>query len=813
MSHVLLRHGDRPAERGTRHRGACEASPQSNVLRGLTRGLAGAFIVVATLVGTAGPARAQQVKIGGFDKLTVYTQEKLGDKHYLFTGSVELERGDTTIFADTVEYFEDDDRAIATGNVVVIQGANRIAADRAEFNTHTQLGTFYRASGIATVRQGRQRSPAGGISVPQTNLDNDVYYFGETVEKVGVKKYKITNGGFSTCVQPTPRWDLTADTIILSIDHYTLLKQALLNVKGVPLMYLPILYYPTKDEDRATGFLIPTYGISTIKGQTIHNAFFWAINRSQDATFLYDWFSKAGAGTGGEYRYNMGGGSDGRLTAYSLDQKATTVTNADSSTFERAGLRSFTVNGSANQPLPHRFRARATVDYFSSFQTNQTFYTDVNYATNNTRRYSANVYGILAGITVNGLFDRFESFYPGASDSTNSQVQGTSPRISLTRGERPLFGNAVYFGASGEVNRIDRLTKADDRIVPNGDHSLSRFDFAPQIRYPFKRFPFLTVNSTVAWRETYWSRSLDTTDSTGQTLLDGNVERHYATMAAQVVGPVLTRIWNTPDNGYAEKFKHTIEPVFTVQRTTAIDNYARLVKIDSTDSIFGDNTSLVYGLNNRFYAKRKVGTISQAQEILALEIVQTYYSNAGASRVDTSYSTSQTAQADSNFSPISVNLRAIPGQSVNASVRAEVDGRYKALRQLSANTNVNWRQQLLVSGGWSRSFYIAKLDGYNNRDALTNWLNSQATLQTRDRRYGAIYSFNYDIKKSAMLQQRISGFYNAQCCGIAAEYQRYNYSGLASYLVPADHRFFLSFTLAGLGNFSPMSGGLGGVPR
>jgi hypothetical protein len=31
--------------------------------------------------------------------------------------------------------------------------------------------------------------------------------------------------------------------------------------------------------------------------------------------------------------------------------------------------------------------------------------------------------------------------------------------------------------------------------------------------------------------------------------------------------------------------------------------------------------------------------------------------------------------------------------------------------------------------------------------------------------------------------------------------------------VPADHRFFLSFTLAGLGNFSPFNGALSGVPR
>ena len=65
-----------------------------------------------------------------------------------------------------------------------------------------------------------------------------------------------------------------------------------------------------------------------------------------------------------------------------------------------------------------------------------------------------------------------------------------------------------------------------------------------------------------------------------------------------------------------------------------------------------------------------------------------------------------------------------------------------------------------------------------------------------------------------MLKQRISAFYNAQCCGIAFEYQtvqlRRRHRRPAG---PADHRFFLSFTLAGLGNFSPFNGALSGVPR
>ena len=59
--------------------------------------------------------------------------------------------------------FTDEDRAIATGNVVLAQGNNRISADRADFNTETRLGTFYNASGIATVQPPTQAPRPGGV--------------------------------------------------------------------------------------------------------------------------------------------------------------------------------------------------------------------------------------------------------------------------------------------------------------------------------------------------------------------------------------------------------------------------------------------------------------------------------------------------------------------------------------------------------------------------------------------------------------------------------------------------------------------------
>jgi hypothetical protein len=57
----------------------------------------------------------------------------------------------------------------------------------------------------------------------------------------------------------------------------------------------------------------------------------------------------------------------------------------------------------------------------------------------------------------------------------------------------------------------------------------------------------------------------------------------------------------------------------------------------------------------------------------------------------------------------------------------------------------------------------------------------------------------------------VTGYYNAQCCGFAAEFQTFNYGGLRAVSgIAQDRRFTFSITLAGIGTFSPPFGGLGG---
>jgi LPS-assembly protein len=776
----------------------------------VTRGAAAALLLTILLAGAPAVAQAQQ-SLPGIDNIVAEHSEQVvtsGENHYRFTGDVEMMLGDAMLYADAVDVFADKDLMVATGNVTLVQTTNRISAERGEFNYKTKLGTFWDALGFATIKPPAPR-PGAFAPPPVSSQDTDVYFTGDVVEKIGPRKYKITKGGFTTCVQPTPRWQLTSDTIVLNIEHYTFLRNAVFSVKGVPMLYTPVMYYPTKKDDRATGFLIPTFGETTLRGESLHNAFFWAIDRSEDLTLMHDLFTKTGQGVGSEYRYNYGGASNGDLKAYFLDQHEATYDNGLSA----PGSTSYEVHGNATQFLPGGIRARARVDYFSNIIQNQSFNMNYLNAYTNQRSYGGNAIGAWSGYSMNATLDHTQYF----SSSTASVTTGSWPTISFSRNERLIPGTPLYFSATSQYASL--LRNGEDTAAPVGDYNqdVTRLDFSPQIRFPYTKWQWFTVNSTLGWRDTYYTRSLDTDPVTGaKVTVDKPLDRQFWTAQSQIVGPVFNRIWDTPDNQYAEKFKHTVEPFVNITYTSAINGFDRIILIDGTDYIVGGNTQLQYGVNNRFYAKRPAapGQRSQPREILDVSVSQTHYSQSLASQYDIQYSTSSNTIAASNFSPILFNVRAMPTNEFNAQTTIEVDSRYLALRQISAGGGYSWGGRIQTNVNWSKRAFIAQLPGFNDPSTLTQAISSQTNVHTKDNHFGGIYSFNYDFLQGIMLNQRVSGFYNSQCCGIAFEYQSFNYGGITAGLpVPADHRFFLSFTLAGLGNFSPFNGAMSGIPH
>ena len=102
---------------------------------------------------------------------------------------------------------------------------------------------------------------------------------------------------------------------------------------------------------------MPSFGTSTFRGTALSNAFFWAIGRSQDATFFHDWFTRTGQGVGAEYRYLSGVGSSGLFRFNRLSQHAT-VFEEDDATTTLPAQTSYQVDAAVNQSLGRRLRAQ-----------------------------------------------------------------------------------------------------------------------------------------------------------------------------------------------------------------------------------------------------------------------------------------------------------------------------------------------------------------------------------------------------------------------------------------------------------------------
>ncbi|MCX6537478.1 MAG: hypothetical protein NT151_00885 [Acidobacteria bacterium] len=730
--------------------------------------------------------------------------ERIGEYHWRLIGDVEVEKDNLKISADEMDIFTDKDLLTAKGNVTLTTLTERISAESLEFNTRTKLGVFHHASGSSQIENDprKLKNQFGAQEI-------EILFYGETIEKIGYSKYRITNGGFTTCVQANPRWMLTSKSVVVNVNHYAMLRNAVVKVKGVPVLYLPVVYYPINKEDRASGFLLPAYGTSSLRGQTISNAFFLTLGRSQDATFMLDWFSKTGYGFGSEYRRVASGGSNANLRLYRLNERPITYPNPiTGDPVSQAGRQSFQLTGSAIQNLPLGLRARANLNYFSSVSVQQTYNTNVLSATSNQRFVGGSVNGNWGSYGAAVTFDRSEYFY----NSTQSTVSGSAPRASFSRKEQPLFGSPVYFSVGGEFADLVRetVTAGADGTRTTTDTGVQRFDVMPGIRFPFTKWPFFTVSSSLAWRFTRWNQSLNT--SGAQVMVP--IDRNYFNLSAQIVGPVFNRVWNTPGGRYAEKIKHTIEPWFNIQRLTSIDNFKQIVIIDGTDTIVGGSTQIQFGLNNRFYAKRMVGGVAaQSKQIFSVGIRQTYYTDPAAQQYDAAYASNlYTAMArPQKLSPILLNASVTPTDNLSASFTTEYNTYVNTYLSFGASGTFRFRDWLATSAGWNKRNFGPSGIGI---ESISHYLNSDTSVNFMQNRVGGHVSFNWDLGHNTFLQRRFVGYYNAQCCGLILEYQTFDFSGLyvGGYTprVLKDHRWNFAITLAGVGTFSNIFGALGG---
>ena len=223
-----------------------------------------------------------------------------------------------------------------------------------------------------------------------------------------------------------------------------------------------------------------------------------------------------------------------------------------------------------------------------------------------------------------------------------------------------------------------------------------------------------------------------------------------------------------------------------------------------------------YGVTNRLLVRKdKEGEPqnSAPREMLNVSLRQSYYTDENASKFDTSYSYGYSSRAANAFSPIAMTARATPMAPMAIDYRLEYDpmATVNDPKLLGMSLNGTLRTPALnIIGGWTRQAFRQTTQTGAVIDA-SNQINAASDFRLKESRFGGSVSFNYDVGRSILLNQRYVGFYNAQCCGVQFEYQAYNYpNNPNAFLLPKDRRFNMSFTLAGVGSFSNFFGAFGG---
>ena len=657
--------------------------------------------------------------------------EQVDKEHRIATGYVDISYQDQRLQADKATYNVATLEFTAEGNAVLEQRDIKIAGDKMVLNMRTKTGVFYNA---------------------RLTVKDEFIIEAEKIEKIGEDKFRVNNVVFTSCTQPTPHWSISCGEATVHLDHYITLRGPTLKVKKMPVFYFPYLKWPLKRE-RSTGFLLPNIGSSSLRGMIVSNAFFWAINRSMDTTFFLDYNSKFGWGRGVQYRYVLDERSQGSVYGYYLVDRST-----ESKRYNFKLLH--------NQTMGWGFRAGASVDYLSDLAFRQDFERNFNITSSRSIRSWGYLNWSRSYYNFSLQAAQLQTHFYGGGYVTLRNL----PSMSFSGRNQKLGGSPFYFSFATSYTIPTRMQQLQDGHKQ--EVSFSRVDLYPQITAPISGLRWLTITPSFGFRETIYDKQID---PVSQQVVDGSLHRRYYHFNLTIVGPVFTKVLDTPDNRYSPKFKHIIEPRLSYHYVSDVANQDRVILYDATDFSFPFN-ELRFSLVNHFLAKRRDPTTGQLVpwEFLTLEVSQ-YYSldpNLGTSfgrNFNKLRGIVIGAEAVHRFSPLQARASFNPHPQYQLNARLIYNLYQRQFQSIGINGYFQHKDRIGLSAAYYRSLAIEYGIIPGHIVGTYGWFNLGRKKWEFD------YSLNYNFQLHRLLQGSAGVKYNTQCCGFLFKFNRFDF--------------------------------------
>lgn len=219
-------------------------------------------------------AQAQEAQPGSAESEEVVlvadeVYELRDTKTIIAEGNVEAEYQGRILRANRVEYNRETQKVRATGDVVIIDtdGTQRFAD---EIEVDSNLSDGYAIGFSARLPEGA--TAAANAAIRQEGGLN-------AFDQIVYTACEICNEN------DTPTWSIRARRAVLDEEAQMYsYRDAVIEVGGVPVFYLPYLAHPDPSAGRRSGLLTPNPGLSSKLGAFYRQPYYWAISPYSDLT-------------------------------------------------------------------------------------------------------------------------------------------------------------------------------------------------------------------------------------------------------------------------------------------------------------------------------------------------------------------------------------------------------------------------------------------------------------------------------------------------------------------------------------------------
>jgi LPS-assembly protein len=708
-------------------------------------------------------------------QLEAKQQRKQGNTFYA-DGDVDMHYANMRLRADHAQYNAETGEASVKGHVHYDADSQSLEATDGEYNMRTGQGVFHNVRGsVKAVRLSNRN-----VLVTQ----NPFLFSAREVRRTGERTYEIRNAWVTVCPADRPTWKFYTRRATIRIEKSAKLSQANFRLLGVPILYLPYASVPVGRHLRQSGFMIPEFGQSTLKGFVVGDAFYWAPVSWFDSTINAELFSRRGPALVADLRAKPADGFSATYHFFGVDDRG--LPGPNGVRVPQGGHEShFTLDAE----LPQGWRAVADVNTLTSLTFRLAFASTYADAVNGEVASTAFLTNNFSGFSLNFAGNAYKNYFgtpPSSTENTPPQ-----PSVSLRTAPEARFSSVdlapwkwpVYLGidtyADGASRRDPQLT------TPT---LVQRTEIAPRVTLPLRWGPWLGLTSTFAARVTRYGAQ----ESGGSVAVDSMVQK-TAELTMDLRPPSFERIYGDGDS----RWKHVIEPDATYRYVTGINNFAGILRFDENDTLT-DTNEVEYSITQRLFH----GTSDGADEVLSWRVAQKYYADptfGGAivpgqrnvfQAVD-SLSPFAFADGARRFSPITSDLQWTPRGPYEVQLLQDYDTLKNQLLANGALVKMKPFKESFVT----LSYFLTHGDSV--LQPRSNQIRFQAGYGEVNRRgFNVISGMSYDFLNHFAQNQTVLASYNGSCCGIAFEYRR-----LALGTVRLENQFRVALLIANIGTF------------